>query len=159
MWDQSYKDTIWMVLFTELCFKTAVFSFNLLFLKIFCHKKFVIFPLFYLQCILMKCEINIKIMTFIDLQVTWLPNWIHSAWINKLDIPCKNTTICEFLWRPIKGPNLSLKVSAHKVDGLWHFISAQTIIMFDLVLILLSLSPKSCMFLLICSISPSKLYS
>ena len=74
------KDTIWMVLFIELCFKTAVlvqFTFTK---TLFYHKKLVIFTLLYLQCIWMKCEINIETMTYIDSRVIWLPTWIHSVW-------------------------------------------------------------------------------
>ena len=89
------KDTIWMVLFIELCFKTAVlvqFTFTE---TLFYHKKLVIFTLLYRQRIWMKCERNIETMTYIDSRVIWLPTWIHSVWKNKLDIPCKSTIFCK----------------------------------------------------------------
>ena len=138
MWDQRTKTPVERF-YSLNCVLKLLYSFNLLFLTI-SHKKFVIFTLFYLQCILMKCETNIEIMTYI---VTWLPNEIHSVWkTNKLDIPCRNAKFCKFLWWPMKGSNLSLKVSAHRVDGLWQFILAETIIMFDLVLIFISTVTK-----------------
>ena len=72
----------------------------------------------------MKCEINIETMTYKDSWVIWLSTLIHSAWKNKLEIPCKSTIFCKCLWWLIKGPNSSLKASTLSACQGWRVLDA-----------------------------------